>query len=191
MRADHAALFQKLHQPYGARVPDRKARLELRGRRIIRLDDEPGRIVRERIDAAGGTVVVFERRDVDVEQVVGPSLCRPERDQPGELCAGDQRALRADRLRCIDRQIEHVAAAEQTFGPGHVEDRARVDLRTHRKRDPRRNVGLDDAGDDVDRRALGCDDEVDARRSRELGDAADRRLDFGRRDRASSPRARR
>src|SRR5207237_984624 len=43
-------------------------------------------------------------------------------------------------------------------------------------------VGLDDAGDDVHRRALRGDDEVDAGGAGELGEARDTRLDLGRRD---------
>ena len=39
----------------------------------------------------------------------------------------DEYALRADRLRHVWRQHEHVAAAEELFGTGHVQDRARVD----------------------------------------------------------------
>jgi len=42
-----------------------------------------------------------------------------------------------------------------------VEDRPRVDLRRHLERDPRRDIGLDQAGDDIDRRALGGDEQME------------------------------
>ena len=50
------------------------------------------------------------------------------------------------------------------------------------EREPARDVGLDHAGDHVDRRALRRDHEVDADRARHLRDAADARLDVARRD---------
>ena len=52
----------------------------------------------------------------------------------------------------------------------------------HREREAGRDVGLDDTGDHVDRRALRGDHEVDADRAGHLGDAADRVLDVARRD---------
>ena len=109
-------------------------------------------------------------------------MARPELDEPVDLGAGDQRALRTHRLRRVDREIEHVAAAEQAFRAAHVEDRARVDLRRHGERDARGNVRLDDAGDHVDRRPLRCDDQVDTGRARELRQTADQGFDFARRD---------
>ena len=133
-----------------------------RRRRVVRLDDELRSLVTERIDVAPHFLVVADRNDLDVEQVVGTRLARPELDQPTDLGAGDQRALRANRLRRVDREIEHVAAAEQPFRAVHVEDDARIGLRAHRKRDARRNVRLDQTGDDVHRRALRRDDEMDS-----------------------------
>src|SRR5699024_7394603 len=44
------------------------------------------------------------------------------------------------------------------------------------------DVGLDDAGDDIDGRPLGGEDQVDPRGARQLGDALDRGLDVTRRD---------
>ena len=77
---------------------------------------------------------------------------------------------------------QHVAHAYQALGARLVEDHPAVGDRGHLEREPRRDVGLDDAGDDVDRRALRRDHEVDAHGSCHLGDAADRRLDVARRD---------
>ena len=65
--------------------------------------------------------------------------------------------------------------------PCCVEDGARVDLRRHLERDARREVRLDQAGDDVDRRPLRREDQVDADRARLLREARDRVLDVLRR----------
>jgi hypothetical protein len=50
--------------------------------------------------------------------------------------------------------VEHVALAEQLLGALLAQDGAAVDLRGDLEGDPGREVGLDRAGDDVDRRAL-------------------------------------
>ncbi len=72
---------------------------------------------------------------------------------------------------------QHVAVAQQGLGARLVEDGARVDLRGHLQRDPAGEVGLDEAGDDVDRRPLGGEDQVQAGGARLLGEARDRGLD--------------
>ena len=73
--------------------------------------------------------------------------------------------------------VEHVALAEQLLGALLAEDGAAVDLARHLERDPGREVGLDGAGDDVDRRPLGRHDEMDAGGARHLRQALDRALD--------------
>jgi len=77
---------------------------------------------------------------------------------------------------------QHVAAADECLGALAVEDGARVDLRCDLKRDARGEVGLDDAGDDVHRRTLRGDDEMDAGGARELREAGDVGFDLGGRD---------
>ena len=64
--------------------------------------------------------------------------------------------------------VEHVAHAEQLFGALLAEDGAAVDLRRDLEGDAGREVGLDRAGDDVDRRTLRRHDEVDAGGARHL-----------------------
>ena len=46
-------------------------------------------------------------------------------------------------------QEQHVTMAQQGFGAHLVDDGPRVDLRRHLEGDSRRNVCLDEAGDDV------------------------------------------
>ena len=72
---------------------------------------------------------------------------------------------------------EHIPAALEGFGALAVEDRARVDLRGDLKGDARGVVGFDDAGDDVDGRALRREDGMDADRAGHLREAGDGRLD--------------
>ena len=82
---------------------------------------------------------------------------------------GDARRGRAEQ--------QHVALADEALGAGLVEDDPAVGEARHGEGEAGRDVGLDDAGDDVDRRALGGDHQVDADGAGHLGDAADRLLD--------------
>ena len=106
------------------------------------------------------------------------ALLAQEAGQPRRLLLGDVGAVQADVPRRGRRQEQHVALAEQLLGAVAVENRARVDLRRHAERDARRQVGLDQAGDDVHRRPLRREDQVDADRARHLRQAADRLFDL-------------
>src|SRR5258706_1174007 len=54
------------------------------------------------------------------------SLLPPVHDQPISLVIGDESSLDALRFACIRWEIKHVAAAKQTFGSAHIDDRARI-----------------------------------------------------------------
>ncbi len=117
-------------------MADRKARLQRGGRRIVRFDKELCGLVAERIGLFSRGFVVAEGHHFDVEQIVRARLARPKLHEPVDLGAGDERALRTNRFRRIDRQVEHVAASEQPLRAVHVENHARIGLRAHRKGDP-------------------------------------------------------
>lgn len=74
--------------------------------------------------------------------------------------------------------IEHVALAQQLFRTAGIENGSAVNLAGHRERDAAGNIRLDDAGNDVDRRTLCRDDQMDARRARQLSQSANRFLDL-------------
>ena len=73
---------------------------------------------------------------------------------------------------------QHVALAQKLLGTLLVEDGAAVDLGRHLEADAGREVGLDGAGDDVDRWPLRRHDQVDAGRSRHLRQPLHRALDL-------------
>jgi hypothetical protein len=77
------------------------------------------------------------------------------------------------------RQEEHVAAAEQSLGAVGVDDGARVDLGGEAEAHARGHVGLDEAGDDVDRGPLRGEDEMDADGAGHLREAGDGFFDVG------------
>ena len=93
-----------------------------------------------------------------------------------DLVVGDERPVDA-RDAAAARHVEHVALAQQLLGALLAQDRAAVDLARHLERDAGREIGLDRAGDDVDRGALRRHDEMDAGGARHLRQALDRALD--------------
>ena len=103
-------------------------------------------------------------------------------DDALHLVVGDEAALHARGLARALRRVEHVALAQQLLRTTRVEDGSAVDLAGHRERDAAGDVRLDDAGNDVDRRALRRDDQMNARCARQLRQAADRFLDLARGD---------
>ena len=76
------------------------------------------------------------------------------------------------------RQIQHVTVTQQCLCPHLIENRARIHLRRNLKRDTARNVGLDEAGDDIDRWALRRQDQMNARRAGLLRQPCDQLLDL-------------
>jgi hypothetical protein len=98
-----------------------------------------------------------------------------------DLLVRHEDALRADRLGEVGSQHEHVPAPEELFRTGHVDDGAGVDGRRGSKRDASGDVRLDQPGDDVHRRPLRAEDEVDPGRTGELRDARDLLLHLDRR----------
>ena len=60
-------------------------------------------------------------------------------------------------------EVEHVALAEERFGAHLVEDGTGVDLAGNLKGHTRGDIGLDQAGDDINARTLRCEDKMDAR----------------------------
>src|SRR5690606_18004124 len=115
--------------------------------------------------------------DGDVLAVVRRHLRLDVVDDLVDLRLVDPGALDAHRLRLAHRVEQGVALADELLRAGRVEDDAGVLQGGGREGEPAGHVRLDDAGDDVDRRALRGEDQVDPRGTGELGDALDRGLD--------------
>ena len=118
----------------------------------------------------------------DAVGVLGVALPATEPDDGFDLGLGHVRTLHAPRLPHRCRQEQHVAEPDQLVGPALIEHDARVCLRRRRERDAARDVRFDQPGDDVDRRPLRRNQEVDADRTSHLRDAADRVFHVARRD---------
>lgn len=71
------------------------------------------------------------------------------------------------------RHEQHIAVAQQLLRPAGVQDGAGVHRRRHGQRQAGGNVGLDEAGDDIHRGALGGDDHMHPRRPGHLSQAYD------------------
>ena len=106
---------------------------------------------------------------------------RPGFDHAVDLFVVDERSLDAARFDAVGTHEQHIAAPEQFFGAGLIHDHPRVGLGSGGKGHASGEVGLDQTGDHVDRRALGGHDEVDARGARELRQTHQLLLHFDRR----------
>ena len=93
-----------------------------------------------------------------------------------DLAVGDERTVQAPDAAAAGH-VEHVALAQQLLGALFAQDGAAVDLGRDLERDAGGEVGLDGAGDDVDRRALRGHDQVDAGGAGHLGEALDGAFD--------------
>src|SRR6266550_466221 len=181
--ADHAMLGELVDDPAGPGITDVELALHERdrrrafGRHRTRGPREKGiqlAFLPPLASLPFGHGALFE----DLFHVAGSSLRLPEADHAIDLWIADESALDACRLACIDGLVEHVAATEKLFRTAGVEDDAAVDLRADSKRYAGGNVGLDQTRDDVCRRALRGDDQVNADGAGKLRDAADQLFDL-------------
>ncbi len=176
-------------------VADAEPPLEVRGRGAVRVDDalqsalvEVGVLRRLHSLAGRGSGIVFllflvvgvvrivgERVVdcglLDAPQFLGERLVELRRGvlldearDAGDLLVADPRALRADQQSVL-RLEEHVAASDEVFRAGFVENRPRVNRLGGLEGDAPRNVRLDRPCDDLRVGTLRGEDEVDARRA--------------------------
>ena len=92
---------------------------------------------------------------------------------PVDLLIREEAALDPGRGKGARGQVEHVAPAQQLLAAVPVQNGPGIHVAGRLEGDPAGDVGLDQAGDDVHRRPLGRDDQVDARRPGQLGQPAD------------------
>lgn len=90
----------------------------------------------------------------------------------------DEDSLEASRRHRTRREVEHITATEEILGSDLIEDRTGVDIRGDGKGNTRRDIRLDESGDDIDRWSLGCEDEMETDRTCLLGDTSNSCLDF-------------
>ena len=114
---------------------------------------------------AGAAAASPSRRSAALEQLLVELRLRLRAPVLGDqlhLLGGHEGALHAQHAGAAEGTEQHVAFAEQALGAALVEDDARVGLRGDGEGDARRDVRLDEAGDDVHRRPLRGDHHVDA-----------------------------
>ena len=112
-----------------------------------------------------------------VGEIFGPALRLKMSHDLLDLGVRDEGSVHA-RDASAARHEQHVALAEQLFGALLAQDGAAVDLRRHLEGDAGREVRLDGTGDDVDRRALRGEHDVNAGGARHLRQTRDGIFDF-------------
>ena len=169
--SDDVAGFEEVHEASGAGEADAQLALEHGGGAKLGGDDKLGGL--EQVFEVGSDIFgdfCFLLVGYDVVAVVRFHLALDVGDDLVDLGFADPGTLNTHGLGGTGGQVEGVALADELFGAGLVEDRARVGQRGGREREARGDVGLDEAGDDVDRGALSGQDQVDAGSARELRD---------------------
>src|SRR4029079_15209997 len=190
-RADDAGLLEQVHDSTGAGEPDLQFALQHRRRAELVAHHQLHRLTQQRlvlvVVAAGGaehaspTAAVFLTfHAADVHDL--GCLAPPVGDPLAPLFLADERALDSLRHVGVAGKQQHVALADQLLGAWLIEDDAAVGEAVDGICGAGRDVGLDDAGDDVDRRPLCGHDEVHADRAGLLGDTSDALLYVARRD---------
>src|SRR3954447_9207023 len=189
-RTDYALSFHSVYQTSRTVVPDLQAALDEADRRLALAGNQGHRVLVQFVIAAGeggrtflrsgggGFTLVVTAVIVlgDGMQIVGRALFLQVADHFLYFLVGDEGTMDTGDPAAAGH-VEHVALAQQLLGPLFTQDGAAVDLAGDLEADAGREVGLDGAGDDVDRRPLGRHDQVDAGRARHLGQALDRGFD--------------
>ena len=176
--------MEDVHDAGGAIVAELEAALEHRHRGATGLLDDRPALRDQRVFAFLALAAFFAAFGAvldGLDDVLGELgltvLLGEELDDGGDFLLADEGALHAVERGAARRHEEHVAAADERLGAAAVEDGAGVDLRRHLEADARGQVGLDETGDDVRRRTLRGEHEVDAGGAGQLGDARDGGLD--------------
>ena len=179
LTADDAGPFELHHDAPGAVESHLVVALDHRSRDRPVLHGAAGDLGEERIvfqRRRRGLFAAHLRSVAAVGRIVGQRISRRVTllfgdviDDAFDLLGLDQRTLDARQLAVL--RNEHVAAADQLVGARTVENRPRVDHLHHAESNAGREVGLDLARDDIDRRTLRGDDEVDADGAGLLGQA--------------------
>ena len=181
--ADDAVFGHEIDQPGPAAVADAEGPLQERDAAAALADDHlDGRLVELVLvlAAAGRLGVGLTAGGLEIDQFRG-ILRLAGADgahHAADLVVADERSLAAEDLAGAWREEEHVAVAEEPLGPHLVEDDPAVGPAGDLEGDPGRQVALDQAGDHVDGRLLGRQNEVDADRPALLGEPDDVGLDL-------------
>ncbi len=101
-----------------------------------------------------------------------------EADHAVDLLGGDEAALHAAGLALAERGVEHIAAADELFRAGGIENDAGFERGRDREGDSAGDVRLNQTRNDVHRRALRCNDQVHSGGAAHLRHAADGLLDL-------------
>src|SRR5690606_36134105 len=184
-RANQTLFFHPLDPLGGGVVAHAHLPLQPRTRCLLRFEhDLAGLAVLAFLWVVAGGELLIEAEEAAFLGLLGHridvfrgALAAPVLGDAFDFLVADERPVHAAQ-RAGARLVEHVALAQQLLGALLAQDRAAVDAARHVEADPGRQVGLDDAGDDVDRRPLRRHDQVDARSAALLAEPLDQHFDL-------------
>src|ERR1035437_4625605 len=165
--ADDATAFEFVHDARGPGVAEAQAALHERDAGFLFAADDLDALLDEFLVLVNAAFDVGVRAGlgqllVDFHLVTRFALLGNEVNDVLQFLVSDERTLRAFQIAGTGWQIKHVAFAEQFIRAHRIKNRARVHAAGHLEGDARRDVGLDDAGDDIHARPLRGDDAMDA-----------------------------
>src|SRR5712691_1626736 len=193
-RTQDSCQLQLVDYPRRSTVPDAHAPLEQRRRAELVLDADLRGLAEQGIALAGGALLplaaavlpgllrLLQRRHLFIDARTRNcrfcGMCLVPVHQPLGLVGRDEGSLHPEQLALAGRQKQHVPVPEHGLCAVLIEDGTAVDLGRDPKRDAAREVRLDEPGDDVHRRALGSEHQVNADGARLLREGGEGRFDL-------------
>src|SRR5574341_1652612 len=140
--ADHPHLFQRIHDPPGARIANIQATLQLRGRRLTLAGHYPDGLFEHGVSFVQHSSTgqgTFPGGYLVFDLVV----TLPEPNHPLHFGIADITTLQTHRGHRVRSLEQHVASADQVFRAHCINDHPRVYARRHVEGDAGREVGFD------------------------------------------------
>ena len=181
--SDNAVLFHAFHDGRRAVIADLEAALDIGCRGLAVAQDNRDGLI---IGIAGGSAetALIENRALivigDIQFVIPRNVFKIVRltlrfevcDNFFDFAIGNKRAVNAADATAT-RHEEHIALTEELLGTLFAQNGAAVNFGGDLKGDAGREICLDRAGDDIDRGALGGQNDVNAGGARHLCEALD------------------
>src|SRR5215469_3388133 len=181
---DHTTALQQVHETARLGKANAKFALQHRGGAELGVHNQLSGL-HEQVEVIANVGIDFALPALMGYHVVAISrlgLLLTVRDDLANLLLGDKSVLQPDRLARAHRQEKRVTLTDKLLGTGLVKNDPAIGKARSREREPRWDIGLNQAGDHIDTRPLGREHKVDARGAGELGNADDRVLHVAWRD---------